>query len=574
MISFTQMLIYTAVSLTFIFYIQMMMASKISRRKYNIFQISSRPLDISMVAILLVYLISQTISLIRGYRDNLTFSLATLLSIFLMLYILRNSSLNNFIIILSLLMISFSEPLTLYVGNDFYPRWDWKKDLILKTGHLEEYMREIISSGLYYLIPVSGIRQIMLALICQPSYMIPFINIFAGYMTYIISLYIFFKRSRFKILAGIISVFILISSPGDNLLTGRLVGSLIFPFMLSTLIYYQSGRISALIVSFIFMIEMIFEHGSPVIGYLLLFLPILLKGWDEDLNLKDVSYRIRNILIILSATATIYWIYTHIINQIYHVGYSFTNSVLSYFLPPEHRVVSPWSYVPRYESERYMIYSYAWAFPIALSTALLLDYLVRIIAYEKMINSMNIGEVSAFLSSIVVGSSFLAYRISEGGQYLIPVGYFLALIASTIVLSKILETKRVELLLVTIILTAIFIYTGISSPSHANLEHPEFESSAQIFRSTRYVEASIISNLLESQIKTYYDYDLPISGGIYKTIRERLSLILQGYDPRVLERDEVIYAIKNERLSNIETIFYVSSIIYRSCFYTLFYVGS
>jgi hypothetical protein len=80
--------------------------------------------------------------------------------------------------------------------------------------------------------------------------------------------------------------------------------------------------------------------------------------------------------------------------------------------------------------------------------------------------------------------------------------------------------------------------------------------------------------MLDPQSKVYYDYDLPISGSIYKTIRERLYLVLQGYDPRALDQGDVIYAIKNARLNSKETIFFTTSVIYRSDYYTLFYVVS
>jgi hypothetical protein len=218
------------------------------------------------------------------------------------------------------------------------------------------------------------------------------------------------------------------------------------------------------------------------------------------------------------------------------------------------------------------VYSYAWAFPVALSVALLLNYITRMLMQRSILRSLNTGDSSSFLATMVVGASFIAYRIAESGQYFIPVGYFFALIASTIALSRILEGRRLDIILTTIALLAIFIYTGMSSPSHAHLEHPEFESAAQIFRYTRYVEASEISQQLSPTIKVYYDYDLPISGGIYKTIRERIELILQGIDPRTLEQGKVIYAIKNERLIGAENIFSASSIVYRSDFYTLFYV--
>jgi hypothetical protein len=174
---------------------------------------------------------------------------------------------------------------------------------------------------------------------------------------------------------------------------------------------------------------------------------------------------------------------------------------------------------------------------------------------------------------VFVGASFIAYKVSESGQYFIPVGYFLALISSTIGLSRIL-VRNLKISIAAMVLLAVFIYTGTSSPSHANLEHPEFESVAMTFRYTRYIEASKLSHLLSPEIRLYYDYDLPIGGGIYKSIRGRLYLILEGYDPRMLERGIVIYAIKNERLRGTESIFHISSIMYMSDFYTLFYVVS
>jgi hypothetical protein len=494
-----------------------------------------------------------------------------MLSILMVFYVLINGP-GGGLILISLLLVSLSEPLTLYIGNDFYPRWNWTSDTILRTGFLNEYFHDIISAGLYYLIPVSYLRQVMLALVCQPSHVTPFINAVAEYLVYTISLYAFFKRSRFGTLAGVISVLILISSPGDNVLTGRLIGSFIFPFMLSSLIYYRTGQISALISSTLFMVGMVFQHGSPVVGYLLLFFPVLLRGWDEDLELENASRRVGIIAVILFAMALMYWVYTHIVMQASRIGISFLESIIGY-LPARHEAISPWTYVPRYESESYLVYSYAWAFPVAVSTALLLSYLTRVLTRRNKESSQIIGVTSAFLATTIVGASFLAYKVSESGQYFIPLGYFLAMISSTIALSRILE-RNLKASFATLILLALFIYTGTSSPSHANLEHPEFESAAMIHRYIRYIEASLVSKMLDPQSRVYHDYDLPISGGIYKTIRERLYLILQGYDPRALDQGDVIYAIKNARLNSKETIFFTTSVIYRSDYYTLFYVVS
>jgi predicted PurR-regulated permease PerM len=226
----------------------------------------------------------------------------------------------------------------------------------------------------------------------------------------------------------------------------------------------------------------------------LLFFPVLLRGWDEDLGLENASRRVGVITVILFAVALIYWVYTHIVMQVSHTGISFLESIIGY-LPARHEAISPWTYVPRYESESsesYLVYSYAWAFPVAVSTALLLGYLTRVLTRRNKESSQIIGVTSAFLATTIVGASFLAYKVSESSQYLIPLGYFLAMISSTIALSRILE-RNLKASFAALILLALFIYTGTSSPSHANLEHPEFESAAMIHRHTRYIEASLVS---------------------------------------------------------------------------------
>ena len=340
MISFTQMLIYNTVFLTSIFYILLTIGSRTSNRKSPILPVPPRILKILVTGLLLVYIVCEMGSLLRGYRDPVVFGLMTSLSILIVFCAISNSSAGNTaLILLSLLVISLSEPLTLYLGNDFYPRRDWMSDTIMRTGHLNEYFHGIINAGLYYLIPVSYLRQITLALVCQPSYVIPFINAVIEYLAYVISLYAFFKKSRFGVLAGVLSVLILISSPGDNVLTGRLIGSFIFPFMLSSLIYYRTGWTSAMISSLLLMIGMIFQHGSPVMGYSMLFFPMLLKGWDDDLVLRGVSRRVGVLITVLSVAASTYWFYTYIINQIFHISYSFINSILSYFLPSQREVI-------------------------------------------------------------------------------------------------------------------------------------------------------------------------------------------------------------------------------------------
>jgi hypothetical protein len=91
---------------------------------------------------------SQLNSLLRGYRDPLVFGLISVLSILMVLYALSGGPRRGLILV-SLLLVSLSEPLTLYIGNDFYPRWDCTSDTILRTGPLSEYYHDIINAGLY-----------------------------------------------------------------------------------------------------------------------------------------------------------------------------------------------------------------------------------------------------------------------------------------------------------------------------------------------------------------------------------------------------------------------------------------
>ncbi|MEM1510012.1 MAG: hypothetical protein QW096_09135 [Thermofilaceae archaeon] len=498
-------------------------------------------------ALAFMALILLALSLIIGFRPLLFFLTCGALVFNLLFLISTNELYENHIMIkltlFTTVILFLVEPVTLTFGNDFYPRWEWWNDSIYISGSLSEYMESVQRAGLYYLVPIEEFRTISLALVTSPSYATPAIVLMTQVLSIVLSVYLLARTlysSRFGLLISVILLLILMASPGDHVVTGRLIKTNPFIYLYLTFVASRLGLSRTLITLMIVMLAMVFYHGSVVIALLSLLTPLLvlhkvnkncLEGADQiyrGTNAKSIAFSV-TLLTLVSFT---YWLFTYVANTVFGTAWGFVESLMNYFIAIwGGKTVSGWSYTPLYFTSSYYIYSYAWAFPIGVSVALAITYFIDVLTRRRSWTKIKLHEVASMAGLFYSATTYGMYTISEEGQYFIPIAFFLLHIATTIAISAILVEKRTIVRLICLTVFVGFIITGMHSPTHAMLEHPEFESAATILKATRYIEASIVSRLIPDEVTVYYDYDLPVRGGIYKTVREILHQILSGVNP-------------------------------------------
>lgn len=583
-LSFHEVLLYSFLSVAFVFYVSLILRDKAGENsvKPDVRQQrrSASILVSSLFLCEIIYLVMLIFSLYNGYRPLAFYIFVGLLYGFAVIAfkVLPSKTIAPHVLTISLL-VALTEPLMVTVGNRFYPVWHWERDTIFTTGKLDQYFAEIQKTGLYYLVPVTGLNIVTLARITGLPIYAPSTVMLARVIATVVLLIITFRAMKpleHYLLAGLTAVFILVSSPGDSIISGRLVLT-VYPFLflyLTTIYINRKGSerstITALLIT---MLPMIFAHGTPVLTFLLLLTPLAFSRSSRGSKGFEINRKIAEVLILLTTSALTYWLSTYILSSTISTGRKILESLLDYFTSGEiTQAVATrsfqWSYSPRYYSYEFSIFGYDWAFPVGVTSALALSYLTKLIKEIKKGIPLPTLEISATLTgTLVVAFSYLAYTKSEGGQYLIPVGYFLCLLAASITIASLTNTKKVSLFIIPLILTSAFVSIGMYDPSHSPLEHPNFDAAARIFRYTNYVEAEVIETLLSPGVTVYYDYDIPVAGGIYKGIREILQrFFTSGNVEEFLRTPLTIVILKSTRISleAVRSTVYLQDIVYVS----------
>jgi len=198
---------------------------------------------------------------------------------------------------LTSLILAVSIPISIIVGNRFYPRYRWDHDPIFQTGSLEQYQQSATQYGLYYYVPIFSIIESTIALIIGPSQAVSLIfssSVLIGVMA---GLFALLRRLDRKLLTGIIGAFFLISIPSLSF-TGRMFPLLYaILYILLILLRYESPRASVVSL-WIVALPMIFVHPSGFVAIVALLLPLALlginnwpsKGWNtRKITLSIIS---------------------------------------------------------------------------------------------------------------------------------------------------------------------------------------------------------------------------------------------------------------------------------------------
>jgi len=180
---------------------------------------------------------------------------------------------------------------------------------------------------------------------------------------------------------------------------------------------------------------------------------------------------------------------------------------------------------------------------------LLIPTIFQFVRKKKVDPSQSLTVISAFAGLSIIFFAYLTLG-GETGQYLIPVGYFLLMLSSSVVAAKLLTNRSKKYAVIVAALLAFSIFAGSYSPDWAPLEHPNFEAAAKIHPYHVYLEAETVISLIPTGATVYNDYDFPIGTGLYKPARTVILQVCYGADPTQFARPPItLYGIREERFS-------------------------
>jgi len=484
-----------------------------------------------------------------GSRPLIYFLIVSSLFITSVLYGVNSSERDSQrVLFLTALILAVSIPITVIAGNNFYPM-GFEREPILQTGSLEAYQLGAMEENLYYYIPIEPLLGVPVALITGQTIITPLIYRTSLLLGMALGLLSLSRRLSHNPVTGIIAVFFFISIPSLSFI-GRMLSLPYAIFcILFTIHLYKSPRASV-IGLWIVSLPMIFAHPSGFVAVITVLLSLALMGINNWPYKGRSSRRIRLTTVTIIVLASTYWTATYLISLFAEQGVKFYSTIYLYFSGVTKEVIAgQQSYIPRYQLLGYGIFAYAWSVPVALSAALLMSVIFQFIWEKKLDPSQSLTIISAFASASIIFLAYLSYG-GESGQYLTSVGYFLSLLSSSVVATKILINRSKKHAIIAGALLASFILVGTYSPDWAPLEHPDFETAAKIHPYHVYIEAKTVKILIPTGATVYYDYDFPLGGGNYKMVREVILQFISGADPAQFARPPItVYGIKEERFS-------------------------
>ncbi len=497
--------------------------------------------------LLLALLIATGYSVYVGSRPFIYFLIVAglfITSVLIGKYLNEKSA--NRILFLTALVLAVSVPTAILVGNNFYPFNNFGSEPILQTGNIATYQIGAMESGFYYYIPIGTLIEASVALVTGQTAVAPFIFTIFLLLAVAGGLFSLIRRLSHNSIAAITGVFFFLSIPALSFL-GRLwpLTYAIF-YILFALLLYKSSRASVVCL-WVVSLPMIFAHPSGFIAVITLLLPLTLLGIHNWPDSGQSSSRIRVSVTTLVIMTFAYLIYTYLFSLMTRQGVKFYSSLFSYFSGATAVESAGLAYVPRYYSSGYEIFAYAWAVPVALSVALLIPVIFDFFRKKKLDPSQSLIILSAFTGLLVI---FFAYWSSGGetGQYLIPVGYFLVLLSSSVVAAKLLSHRKRYFTVVALLL-AVFVLVGTYSPDWAPLEHEDFGSAASVYPYRVYLAAETLAPLIPANVTTWSDYDFSL-GTSGKLARNIISQVSDGESPPAFKTGSfTLFAIRNEHFS-------------------------
>ncbi len=550
MTSFGKALVYMAVILTIIFTILMITAIISIRRRKETATNGGVPrstkfnklIEILILSISTVIPITAALPINSIYRFFGYFILAAIDAALMGIYIANNGQRRAYLLY-AVTIILLTAVASVFIKNHFfgegYP-YDFREEPLYVQGTLTTYQLSAIQGGFYYFIPTDALNLVTIGLytnLIDPMEIL-YDSLFA--IVTVLSLVILFERLRIR--SSVLSAF-LVFVPPLSFLVAR-VGSLPYTAMaLFSVIMMIAGTpiMSTAVIYTLSVLDAVFAHPvGPIVATATLLItyltiPFIKAPPEERARARSIIGKALTTLIIIEFT---YWIGVDIaiflimekVDRTINALHLFTTTVLGGKISTLYNI-SP-VVAPGYSSPEVRVYSYVWAFPIALSLTLVLFVIFYGINRMNKLNTMNwLGLVigfSASLSSILATAlGYADYTAGEAtGQYLLPVAYFLALIGAAVAMSVLLRSKSRFVIAVFTLLFMAFAFLGVYSPDWAPVENSSiFHVGATIHPYYVIKESSQLSPVIPQNAPFYAQDGLPF-GSQGKT---QTGIILQDF---------------------------------------------
>jgi len=531
--------------------------------------------------ILFIILILYTgYSLIIGIRDITWFVIFSAYIILSLLYASsKNISIRNFATV-SILLLSIVISITPLIENRgiiFGP--DQWRDLGITSFIVEKGTFQGSGSSGYYSIPLFNVINsvVTIATGWQPmtTFLVMGISyaIITTFSIYLLTLKLTSNReTAFIALAIMLSIPRLSTTQVIPAEASLALGLLLLVLLFDEIIQRKAFYLTPLILALTFVIH---PTGVVPVACVMAGILILKMLYHEDKFLVENSAHIKKTLfssVILAIG------YLSISSSARARIISTTGSLISTLLSTR-RFSS--TYIPLTTGENTLLTSYVWALPVSICGAFFIMFLFYYRGKEELRKEPAVayGGAATFFALGLIFLAFISILLVPGAsleRYLSVPAYALMLVPSAFVLNRLFSDKAKVVTTLAILLIAVNVFIGTSSPSWAPFENPGFGT----FQSTYsgYLEAQRIVTTLPPAVHVYEDNDIPIAEvanvqhGLnvtkdisYQTIRQTISdlkINVINYKQKGLQ-DGVVY-LKTDEIKNQQLYQRPVDIIYSS----------
>ena len=465
----------------------------------------------------------------------------------------------------TLITLLVSIPGLVYVRNNLYPLYDVRVESLYRTGFINSYAEEAIRHGFYYIIPIDPLLRVPLSyLTAITNTWLIILVLIAFYTSIMLSLVILGERlgQGYKEI-GLLGVLAIYMSTQLSF-QGRILS---IPFttlaLALTILYLEKPSLKTLSLFLIATVTAVFAHPAGPIAIIMLYLSLLLvfyllaslstriEGYSRIHRLKIPALLFTIIAVTYWFSTTIYTLFTRKVPSLADALTRFYNTLLgggeaTRYIFGE---TIPKTLAPGYSDPRFHAFAYVWALPISISIAVLLLGLYLVARRKKSSFNELFLSTAALVAVIAVALSYIQYVFSkESGQYLIAVSQYLPVLPLIYFLKNFIGARHTASLLVVAII-AIGLYQGVLTPDWAPLEHPDFEAATYVKHFPLYIEAQWFSQHLQHELRVYSDYDIVITKGEYKSIRQILyELLYEKANPcKYYVKPETLIIVKTNR---------------------------
>ncbi len=443
----------------------------------------------------------------------------------------------------ALVAVSVSMILSPALKNNFYPFQGYTQQSIFGSGNLAGSQTPA-SQGFYYFIPVSEINLVAMGEVSGVNSGIASVLAAVELVGTLLALWALFEGLGLKYAYPAL---FFIFSPELSFIVGR-TDELVFVALVLLLVGLASTRSNRNDVLLLLPVISVgvFDHPIAPISIIAMFASLSLVIALRKARSIEAHHIVFTALRLALIVTAVYWFFTYIYSLILpHATNTFQASInfmASVFFGNQNTVLGGGitsALAPGYSSPQFRLFALIWAAPVAFAAAPIFVMMIRKFlsairksrAAENSLSgfAQNFGIAASLSAIVLVGAAYAAYTTGTlQGQYLIPAGYFVAVVASAFAVNQLIGSRKLIVVGIALILIFSIVFVGTYSPDWTPLEHLDFQVSATIHPYTSYMQGAIITSLLGNHTFSgvYNDYDITVgSGGEYKPVRAVISSI-------------------------------------------------